>query len=295
MNRESAVCLLGFGEVGQALAPQLVATRITTYDLLFAHADSLPAVTAKKFTPLEVGVSATAAVADATVIISAVTADQAVAAAESIVSSLQDNAYYLDVNSVSPQTKKNIANVIESAGGRFVEAAVMSPIHPHGLASPILLGGKFSQAFIEVGGALGFSNLKVASVQIGKASATKMCRSVIVKGIESLFSEALQSARAFGVEDEVVGSLNNLLNAEDWNQRASYMVSRSIKHGARRAAEMREVVKTITESGGVPLMSQACVERQAWTGGLAIDVGEQSLGSLLDAMNNFPNEFREIN
>jgi 3-hydroxyisobutyrate dehydrogenase-like beta-hydroxyacid dehydrogenase len=207
-----------------------------------------------------------------------------VAAAQSVASHLNAGTFFLDLNSVSPGVKQEVARVIEQGGGRYVEAAIMSPISPKRSAAPILLGGPHAQAFAPLARALGFSGAEVFSNEIGKASAAKMCRSVVVKGMEALITEALLAARSYGVEATVIDSLRNLFPAQDWHALACYMMSRSLQHGARRAEEMREVAATVREAGFEPWMSSASVERQQWSARFGELAGMQPLEALLDAL-----------
>lgn len=104
-------------------------------------------------------------------IVSAVTADQALPAAQSVCSELQTGAWFVDLNSVSPGEKIAVGNQITKAGGRFIEAAVMSPIGRKGIATAILLAGPLAQAFVDVGRQLGFTGMRVLSDQAGRAAA----------------------------------------------------------------------------------------------------------------------------
>lgn len=260
------ICLLGFGEVGQALAVDLGARGIQTFavwDILFPVPDSPPrrAVVVQN---IRAAISAQEAVANADLVISAVTASQDVAAARSVAPDLKRGAYFLDVNSVSPAVKVETSQIVETAGGRYIEAAIMSPINPKRAASPMLFGGPHAAEFLPIGRQLGFSGASVFSDRIGSASAAKMCRSVIVKGMEALLGESLLAARRYGVEDAVLDSLGTLLAKNDWHAQARYMISRSLIHGRRRAEEMREVARTIVEAGFEPRMSSACAVWQDW-------------------------------
>ena len=260
----SRIALIGFGEVGQTLGADLLAAgcRVSAFDPLFAAPDSPPsrALTGIPVAPAE---SPSRAVREAELVISAVTAASDVDAAHAVAPHLAPGTFYLDVNSVSPRTKIECAEVIGKSGGRFVEAAVMSPIAPKRVASPMLLGGPHAQEFIARARALGFAGQPFAD-EIGRASATKMCRSVIIKGVESLLCESLVAARHYGVEKVVLDSLSDLLPVGDWEKVASYMISRALEHGVRRAEEMREAAKTIAEAGLDPLMASATAEREQW-------------------------------
>lgn len=284
MSGTPRVCLLGLGEVGQVLATDISSRAVfTAWDTKFPEASSAPCSAATKL-GIAVARNAGEAVDDADLIISAVTAAQCVAAARSAAPHLKSGAWYLDLNSVSPGTRVEAAQCIADAGGRYVEAAVMSPISPKRLASPILLGGPHAGEFLEQGRSLGFSAACPFSANIGAASAAKMCRSVVVKGLESLIMESLLSARHFGVEETVVESLRAWLGRENDDGFAEYMLSRALIHGRRRAEEMREVARSVREAGLQPRMSEACAGWQDWAGGRWPEVCEMALPALLDEL-----------
>jgi 3-hydroxyisobutyrate dehydrogenase-like beta-hydroxyacid dehydrogenase len=281
----SRIALIGFGEVGQTLGADLVAAgcHVSAFDPLFAVADSAPS-RAQDSIRVAVAENPSAAVRDADLVISAVTAASDVDAARSIAPHIAPGTFYLDVNSVSPRTKVECGGVIGKAGGCYVEAAVMTPIAPKRVASPMLLGGPHAREFIARARALGFTGQPFAE-EIGRASATKMCRSVIIKGVESLLCESLVAARHYGVEKVVLDSLSDLLPVGDWEKVASYMVSRALEHGVRRAEEMREAAKTVAEAGLDPLMASATAEREQWAAAFRdAHVLRHDLAAMLDAM-----------
>jgi 3-hydroxyisobutyrate dehydrogenase-like beta-hydroxyacid dehydrogenase len=207
-----------------------------------------------------------------------------VQAACSALAGLQTAAVFLDLNSVAPQTKSAVAQIIKSAGGLYVEAAIMSPIAPQRIASPILAGGPHARDFIPLAAGLGFTGMRHCSDTIGQASASKMCRSVIVKGVESLLMEALLAARHYGVEEDVISSLGDLFPRPDWTHHARYMISRSLLHGIRRAEEMREAAMTVSEAGIEALMSGACASRQELAPRHSAALQHAELAPMLDAI-----------
>lgn len=281
---ELKFCLIGFGEVGQTLAADLPDNEsLAAWDVLFEDTDSAPSKAAGK---VRIGANAEDAAKDADIIISAVTAAQTVNAAESVATAIKKDAVYLDLNSASPGAKVKASDIINKAGGRYVEAAVMSPIGPKRIACPMLFGGPHAEDFLPLARDLGFAGAKVFSLDYGKASAAKMCRSVVVKGVEALLTESLLSARHYGVEETVVSSLSDLFPGPDWERLSAYMISRALEHGKRRAEEMREVAKTVEEAGLSPLMSSACAERQDHSAAYRYALTEESLPKMLDAMLN---------
>ncbi len=104
-------------------------------------------------------------------------------------------AFFLDFNSASPGAKMRAAEIVNAAGGRYVEGAVMTSIPPYRIKVPLLLGGPDAAALEPVLNSLGFA-AKVASDKLGVASATKMCRSVMIKGLEAMVIESFTTARA---------------------------------------------------------------------------------------------------
>ncbi len=262
------VGLLGFGEVGQLLADQLpAAASVSTYDKLFAEPESIPsrALRARRARAVD---SANALAADAQLVISAVTAGESLDAARSVVDALAPDALFLDLNSVAPATRTATAALFAASHANYIEAAVMAPIQPQGMASPILLGGPHATSVAGALSDLGFTGTRAFARELGRASAVKMCRSVLVKGVEALFAESLLAASHYGVVDEVLSSLNNFLppatSSDEWLETAQYLAERTTQHGARRAEEMREVAATVAQAGLDPWMSRACAERQQW-------------------------------
>ncbi len=283
MSKVVSVALIGLGEVGSTLAEDLSAVgmqAITAYDIEFSdNKNSAPSLAASS--TVTVCDSAANAVKEADLIISAVTAAETLKAAQSVVGSIKAGAFYLDLNSASPGMKQAASDAVNAAGGRYVEAAVMSPIHPKRIGSPLLLGGAYTADFLAAVEGLGF-NATPCSDKVGVASATKMCRSVMIKGVEALVAESLLSARYYGVDEAVLGSLSNLLPADNWPELAKYMLSRSIESGTRRAEEVRQVARTVKEAGLEPHMSDAIAKRQDWAATHKDALAEETLKAMLD-------------
>jgi 3-hydroxyisobutyrate dehydrogenase-like beta-hydroxyacid dehydrogenase len=207
--------------------------------------------------------SLTALLARSDVVISAVTASQTLAVAAEAAPEIRQGTWFVDLNSASPDTKVRSAELIDAAGARYVESAVMTSVPPYGLKVPMLLGGRHAEALRELMTPLGF-NMEVAATRVGVASAIKMCRSIIIKGLESLVVESFTSARAYGVEDRVLASLQETFPELAWDELGTYLFSRTALHGKRRAEEMREVAVTVREIGLEPLLAAATAERQDW-------------------------------
>jgi 3-hydroxyisobutyrate dehydrogenase-like beta-hydroxyacid dehydrogenase len=278
------IALIGLGEVGRVLADDLrtrAGTTVACWDVAFADPASRASRNALEAN-LNPAPTAQSAVEHADLVLSAVTAANTLAAAQSVTAGIAPGTWYLDLNSASPAQKQAAASVVEQAGGRYVEAALMSPIDPKRIAAPMLLGGPHAEELAEFGAILGFTGLEFYSDTIGPAAATKLCRSVVIKGLEALLAESMIAARAWGVEDRVLQSLSNLIPVADWPALATYLVSRTLEHGTRRAEEMREAARTVAETGNDPLMASATAERQAAMAEFSEAAGAADLPAMID-------------
>lgn len=224
------------------------------------------------------------ALASASIVLSIVTAGQALAVAEAAAASLLPGALYCDLNSVAPQTKAAAARLIEASGAHYVDVAVMAPVLPARLAAPLLLSGPMAAVAAERLGEMGFVNLRVVGDAVGGASSIKMIRSVMVKGLEALTAECVLAAEAAGVRDEVLASLDASEKTASWSERADYNLDRMLVHGLRRAAEMEEVAKTIEGFGLSADMARATAKRQRSIGCLALAPVPEGLGAKLDIL-----------
>jgi 3-hydroxyisobutyrate dehydrogenase-like beta-hydroxyacid dehydrogenase len=265
--------LIGYGEVGKTFCaglkplPGVAAvaawdskfTGATTRDVELAHAAQ---------SGVQACGSMQALFASATLILSAVTASYTLAVAREAALYIRPGGVFLDLNSASPGTKQQCAIAIEAAGAHYVEAGVMTSVPPYGIKVPMLLGGAKAADLVQELNAWGM-NAKMVSEKLGVASAIKMSRSVMIKGLEALVIESYATARAYGVEDYVLPTLQETFPSIDWDQQGAYFFSRVVQHGKRRAEEMRESANTVREAGFEPLMTQAIAAKQQWVADLA--------------------------
>jgi 3-hydroxyisobutyrate dehydrogenase-like beta-hydroxyacid dehydrogenase len=262
-NNKPAFSFIGFGEAGQAIAAGLRddgVERIAAWDILFPMAEGEKLKTAAAAIDVRCALSAADAVRGADIVVSAVTAAASVEAAQSVKPHLAGKPFFLDINSVSPSRKQETAKLLGGAA-RYVDVAVIAPIHPARHQTPLLLAGPHADAVAPVLAALGM-RATVAGAEVGAAAAIKMIRSVIMKGMEALTLECFLAAARAGVVDEVAGSLKNNYPSLDWAKIIPYNLERMASHGERRAAEMEEVAATLRELGIEPLMTEATVQRQ---------------------------------
>ena len=262
MNLE--IAFIGYGEVGQLFAGQLATkpgVRVTVYDILLDDPSRGPALRQRASEDRVHAAADTAeACATAEIVISAVTADSAVTAARQVAPHLKSQQTYIDLNSVSPATKREVADLVRSRGAEFIEFAVMAPVSGVGIEVPILSGGRNAET---VSARLNELGMKITPIspEIGTASATKLRRSIVIKGMEALMVDFTLASEKAGVTPAVLASLKASYPGMDWENVAKVMVSRVKQHGIRRAAEMREASRMIAELGLDGSLADAIAER----------------------------------
>jgi 3-hydroxyisobutyrate dehydrogenase-like beta-hydroxyacid dehydrogenase len=258
-----ALCFIGFGEAGQAIASGLReagVAKIAAWDILFPTPEGKPLLQAGEAIGVHCAGSAAEAVRGADAIISAVTAASSVDAAQSVKPHLAGMPFFLDINSVSPGRKQETARLLGDAA-RYVDVAVLAPIHPARHRTPMLLAGAHAEKILPLLDTFDM-RASIAGAEIGAAAAIKMVRSVMIKGIEALTLECFLAASRAGVVDEVAASMKNNYPGLDWAKIVPYNLERMASHGERRAAEMEESADTLRELGVEPLMTTATVRRQ---------------------------------
>jgi 3-hydroxyisobutyrate dehydrogenase-like beta-hydroxyacid dehydrogenase len=289
-NGADRIAFLGFGEAAQAFlkgwrTQPAFAARVVAYDVKTDSPEARVRETKRAdyaAANIDGAASAAAALSGAPLVFSVVTADQAEAAARAALPGLAGDALFFDCNSCAPQTKVRSASQVEAAGGRYVDVAVMSPVHPRLHRSPLLISGPHAQA---AAAALRSLNMapKVHEGPVGSSSAIKMIRSVMIKGLEALACECALAGRAAGVDAVVLASLEETFPGFGWKTRVAYMMERVTTHGVRRAAEMREVALTVDQLGLDGAMSRGAV---AW---------QQRVGELgLRAADGDPSDYRDL-
>ena len=265
------VGFIGFGEAGSTIGGGLAAAgvdRIFTYDIAADDPRLGPAIRERARRARATVVPTPADLARASdVLFSTVTSSSALDAATAHAAFLEPRHIYADLNSVSPALKQAIGRAIGASGARFVEVAVMAPVLPYGHRVPMLAGGSAAPLFAERMTPFGV-RCQVLPGEVGTAAAVKMCRSIVVKGLEALMCECVLGASRYDASAHVFASLDESFPGIDWQKLADYMIGRVVVHGERRAREMEEVAETLRAIGVEPIMAEATARRQDWSAAL---------------------------
>ncbi|EIZ78533.1 phosphogluconate dehydrogenase NAD-binding protein [Novosphingobium sp. Rr 2-17] len=272
------IALIGFGEAGFTFAQAGGwGSRATAFDIAPARRSVMEQVS------VTVCQGLAEALSGASLVLSLVTADQALAVAREAAGLIDPQALFCDMNSVAPGTKREAAEALAAAGKRYVDVAVMAPVHPAALDVPLNISGEHAAEAEQLLAAAGFTKIKQVGDEIGRASTIKMLRSVMYKGMEALTAECVIACERAGVTDEVLGSFGS-----DWASGADYRFDRILVHGQRRAAELREVCRTLSDLGLEPRMSSGTVAWEQELGELGINPPPEGLKAKLAAIAATP-------
>jgi len=280
------IAFIGFGEAARAFQESLAASEpeltFSTYDILF-DTEGLDGPTGQA--ARTAGVSPLGSPAEAILhadwIVSAVTASSSLDAGRSVAPSLAAGQVFVDINSVSPGRKQETAALVADRAAAYVDMAVMAPVHPRGHRTPVLVAGPLLDSVMDTVCCLGFA-FEVVGADIGAATAIKMVRSQFVKGLEAITVETLLAASASGCLDHIMRSLSTSYPGLDLPTLAPYQFERTLRHGVRRAAEMRESARTVDELGLTGALGNAIADVQQAMGDLPDDA--LSSGDLGEAL-----------
>jgi 3-hydroxyisobutyrate dehydrogenase-like beta-hydroxyacid dehydrogenase len=259
------IALIGFGEAAQAIANGLAkepaVTTLSAFDIRFADAAQAGNLLSQAETRrVKAHADLKDALADADIVLSLVVGSAAVKVGEAAGQHLKAGQVFIDLNSISPDAKKRVAEALAKGGNAdFVEGAIMARVPPYEHKVPILLAGAAAERAAEILTRAGME-IEAVGTEIGQACAVKMIRSIIVKGVEALLIECLTAAEKAGVRERILNSISETFPGLDWRQTATYYIGRTQQHGARRVTEMKEAAATLESLGLEPVLSRAISE-----------------------------------
>lgn len=198
-------------------------------------------------------------VTKADIVLSVLVPAAAVQAAQEIAIAIQavgKPLLYADCNAISPQKAKQVAQIIEEAGGQFVDASIIGPPPRIPDQTRIYVSGAQADQFAQLQ-RYGL-DIRVIGDQVGQASGLKMCYAALTKGITAIGTELLIAAHRLGLEqpltDELSHSQSELLT----------LLSRSIPGMTFKAhrwiGEMEEIADTFQALGLTELTFQGAAE-----------------------------------
>ncbi|WHY68953.1 DUF1932 domain-containing protein [Neobacillus sp. SuZ13] len=194
------------------------------------------------------------------ILIVAVPANKAYEVSETVKPYIKNELVYIDVSASSPNVKQNINDNIKEKGAYFVDAAMMGPLPVYKHKVPILASGKGTDAFIDFMSPYDMNITKV-SENPGDASAVKLIRSIFMKGLPALLLEMLEAASEFNVEELVINSLSETMNAKTFEETMNRLVTGTSIHALRRSIELEGSIEMLESSNLSSVMSRAARDK----------------------------------
>ncbi len=152
----------------------------------------------------------------------------------------------VDCNAVAPTTTIEIADLVEQAGGAFVDAGIIGP-PPRGNAKITLyVSGPDAHELEQIAGPQ--LKVQIVSARIGDASALKMCSGALTKGTQALWLEVMVAAQRLGVHELLERDVREGPRSEIHKWVMGQLAIMPPK-AYRWVPEMNEVAKTMAASG----------------------------------------------
>jgi len=251
------VGLMSPGDMGQALAIQIQAEGLNVYTAL-EHRSERTRALAREAALTDVG-SLDRLVTECDVVLSVINPGAALDLARELANALRaagSHTLIVDCNAIAPDTARQIAEVIEGAGGRFLDAGIIGP-PPRGSAKTHLyVSGRGAADLEQLAGPQLI--VQVISERIADASALKMCYGALNKGTQALWLDVLIAAERLGVagilEEQLQGSQAALY---DWALRQFPILP---PKAYRWVPEMQEIAKTLATAGITLRMFEGAAE-----------------------------------
>lgn len=261
---DNGITWIGFGEAAYFIARDLKNegfTKMRAYDP--AWNDSQRGTLIQK-RAAEAGVTLFANSAeslyDSSFIISLTSAKVAFNVAQEVLPLLRSGQTFLDFNSASPVTMKNIAMLQKADGVSLCDVAVMGPVPLNGKNVPLIISGDKAFSFIDEMTKLGMK-IEVLDAPVGGASAIKMIRSIFMKGLPQVLLECLIAAESYGITEKMIDSLDSTIQGKTIRQIANQLFTPTALHASRRASEMEEVVAMLKQEALDANMSEGTLRR----------------------------------
>ncbi len=281
-KQPTVVAVLGLGEVGTALAAGLMREwrgadelrRVIAVDTALGDNFRGAAIQDRA---RELGVAIegryTPALAEADVVFCAVTGIEAKNAALAARGYLRPGTLYFDINTLTGPQTMDIAREMTGAGIDYVDFAAMGGFAVCGHKVPFVLAGPAAERAADWMRPYGFVT-SVMSARAGDASAVKIIRSVMVKGLEALGVECLVAAKRADLLDEVLDCFSDI-DARSFAGMIKSLVTTHPVHAKRRMEEMNKAIENLHELGVEPFMSVRTRDSHARTvaSGVALEDG----------------------
>ena len=164
--------------------------------------------------------------------------------------------YFADCNAVSPQSALAMAEVINQAGGKFIDGGIIGTAPTKGDTPRFYVSGPDASVVMELDGR-GIT-VKAIGNKVGQASGIKMCYAALTKGTNTLHVALLTAASRMGLTDD-------LRKEFEFSQKSHLAamekgISRLPANAHRWIGEMEEIAATFENLGVTPNFHKGAAE-----------------------------------
>lgn len=247
MNNKLKIAVLGLGEAGSHFANDLVnlGVEVVGFDPKPIH---------QLNEAISVKTSNAEAVQNADVIFSANLSSVSEDIANELVNALKPHQFFCEMNTSGPEKKLKIASILKPSGVKMIDLAIMAPVPPKGMMTPLLASGEFAFEFSEKLKPLNLDLSVLENSKIGDAATRKLLRSIVYKGIAAVVCEAMEAGESFGMESYIRSQISSLIGGnQDLIDR---FVEGSRTHATRRMHEMDAVIEMLEAQGIEPIVTK---------------------------------------
>ncbi len=242
-----AIAILGLGEAGSHFANDLATMGIDVvgYD---------PNPVRRLNESIVLKASNAQAARAANIIFSANLSSVSIEIAQELSGVLKPHQFFCEMNTSGPEKKKAIAEILKPSGVKMIDLAIMAPVPPKGILTPLLASGEYAAEFLETVKPLNLDISALENSQIGDAATRKLLRSIVYKGIAAVVCEAMEAGQVFGMESYIRGQISSLIGGN--NDIIDRFVEGSRTHAKRRKDEMEAVIEMLEGQGINPIVTR---------------------------------------
>lgn len=247
MNYELKIAILGLGEAGSHFANDLIklGVEVVGFD---------PNLVRKLHEKVILAKNNAEAAKDADIIFSANLSSVSIEIAEELAGVLKPHQFFCEMNTLGPEKKIKIAEILKHSGVKVIDLAIMAPVPLKGIMTPLLASGEYATEFLEKVKPLNLDLKILANSQVGDAATRKLLRSIVYKGIAAVVCEAMEAGEAFGMESYIRGQISSLIGGND--ELIERFVEGSRTHAVRRMQEMEAVIEMLEAKDIEPIVTR---------------------------------------
>ena len=263
--------LVGYGEIGSTLGSGLKDAGLASVVAYDKYAFDGPYADLIQGRARQAGITLVRSnleLADAADLIVSVTPGSAsLESAAAFAPCLASRHTFADFASATPKIKQGVATHLDRTGALVGDCSIEgTPLQ--GYAMPMLASGPAGERVRDMLVPWGMS-IEFVGAELGRATAIKIIRSVLIKGIEALTDEMLLAGRRYGIDEIVLASASKTLD-RPWMKTVESVTPSGVIHAKRRAEELEMSTEAVEDVGIEPIMARAIVARLRWKEALGL-------------------------